>query len=210
MPVATKSLNGAAAPTTAAPAGVIDVPQIQVARALIRVVGDSELITHQWSEKAKGQMRDKQQGRAANKKEPKDPQAEYEGAMYRLDDGTPGLRAISFKNCAVGAARQVQGLKMTYLRGAFHINGELVAIEGAPRMREDMVRVGMGVADLRYRPGFPEWAAVVPVTYNKNAITLEQIIHLFNVGGFSQGVGEWRPERDGPYGRFHVESVVEL
>ena len=33
---------------------------------------------------------------------------------------------------------------------------------------------------------------------------VDQIINLINMGGFSNGVGEWRPEKDGQFGTFHV------
>jgi hypothetical protein len=31
-------------------------------------------------------------------------------------------------------------------------------------------------------------------------------VNLFNVAGFAVGVGEWRPERDGSNGMFHVQT----
>ena len=44
------------------------------------------------------------------------------------------------------------------------------------------------------------------VLNNVNVLSVEQIINLFNVAGFGIGVGEWRPEKDGSYGLFHVEE----
>ena len=58
-------------------------------------------------------------------------------------------------------------LKMTFLRGAFHVPGELTRIEGEPRPREDMVRVGMGTADIRYRGEFDPWAVDLNVKFNQ-------------------------------------------
>jgi len=189
---------------------VIDIPPIEVKTYVLRLVGDSPLICHAWSQKARQDMLDKQRGAARGKKEPKDPEADYEGAFYRLPDGRPGFPTIAFKAAAVAAARQVEGLTMTFLRGAFHTVGELVAIEGAPQMREDTVRVGMGTADLRYRPEFPSWAVNLTVRLNARALTLEQLIHLFNQAGFSVGIGEWRPEKDGRNGMFHLENVEQV
>lgn len=191
-------------------AAPVEVEPIFLKTYLIRLVGDSELITHAWSEKAKKEMLDKQMGKAKSKKEPKDPQRDYEEAFYRLPDGTPAFPAIAFKAAIVSAARQVDGLTMTFLRGAFHINGEFVTIEGEPHMREDMVKIGMGTADLRYRPGFPQWATTIPLRLNTRALTLEQLVHLINQAGFSVGVGEWRPEKNGSMGMFHVESMKDV
>lgn len=186
------------------------IPPLTIKNVVLHIVGDSEVITHNWSEKAKREMRDKQMGKAAPRKAPKVPEEDYEGAFYRLPDGTPAIRTISFKTAAVDAASQLKAMTKVYLRGAFHVIGELVAIQAEPYMREDMVRVGMGTADLRYRPGFPDWRVDLPVRFNPNAITLEQLVHLMNQAGFSCGVGEWRPQKDGPFGMFHVEGVTEL
>lgn len=187
---------------------VIQIPPIEIKTLVFRIVGDSPLICHAWSKKAKQEMLDKQMGKARGKKEPKNPDRDYEDAFYRLEDGTPGFPTIAFKAAAVNASRQVDGLKMTFLRGAFHTVGELVAIEGVPRMREDAVKIQM-TSDLRYRPEFPEWAVNLEVRLNTRALTLEQLIHLFNQAGFSAGVGEWRPERNGAFGMFHVEGVQD-
>ena len=191
-------------------ATLISIPPIELTTYVFHIVGDSPLICHAWSAKAKQEMLDKQMGKARGKKEPKNPQQDYEGAFYRLPDGTPAFPTIAFKAAAVNAARQVEGLTMTFLRGAFHTVGELVAIIGEPTMREDMVRVGMGTADLRYRPEFAEWGVNLNVRLNTRALTLEQLIHLFNQAGFSVGVGEWRPEKDGRNGMFHVARVDTL
>jgi hypothetical protein len=199
MPVARKAADTAS----------LSIPAMDIRVVMLEIKGDSELITHAWSEKAKKEMRDKQMGRARVKKEPKDPQAEYEAAFYRLKDGTPAIRAIGLKLAAVAAASQVAGLTKVFLRGAFHIPGELLPIEGADRMREDMVRLNGLTADLRYRPGFSSWSAKVPVRYNANVITLEQLVHLFTLAGFAVGVGEWRPEKNGDHGLFQVVSVEE-
>ena len=72
-------------------------------------------------------------------------------------------------------------------------------------MREDMVKIGMGTADLRYRGEFRNWRAKFRVKYNANGqYDLENIINIINAGGVICGVGEWRPERDGQFGMYHV------
>jgi hypothetical protein len=75
-------------------------------------------------------------------------------------------------------------------------------------MREDMVRLsGIGnPADLRYRGEFVDWSCAISIKYNTNAVTAEQIVNLFNLGGFSVGVGEWRPEKDGRNGMFSIKT----
>lgn len=173
----------------------------------LNLVGTSPLIVHRWSEKAKEMMLGKQMKRGTQAKEAKNPEQDYQDSLYRDEDGDYAFPVIGIKAAAVSAGRFVD-MKMTEIRGAFHVNGEWAKIEGEPRMREDMVRVGMGKADIRYRGEFPTWRTTLSITYNARAISPEQIVNLFNVAGFGVGIGEWRPERDGQYGRFEVEGTA--
>jgi hypothetical protein len=183
----------------------IELPKLNLQTMQLVLIGDSALICHAWSKKSKTAMLNKQMKRAGTKKQAKDPEADYEESLY-LHDGRYGFPAVAFKSAAVDACRFVDGIKMTVARGAFHIVGEMIAIDGDPSPREDMVRVGMGVADIRYRGEFKEWRATLLVQFNADVISAEQVINLFNIGGFGVGVGEWRPERNGSYGRFHVAT----
>lgn len=202
---------------------VVEIPAINIQTAVIRLVGDSPLIVHKWSEKAKKEILDKQMKKAKTKgHDAKDPVRDFIDSLYWLD-GEPeektevgflqaiesgarfGFPAVAFKASAVAAGYRAGVTKnMVSMNAAFHIDGEFVEIQGVPQMREDMVRVGMGVADIRYRGEFPEWSATFSVRYNASAISLEQLINLFNLGGFACGVGEWRAEKGGTFGMFHV------
>jgi hypothetical protein len=183
----------------------IELPQLNLQTMRITLVGDAPLICHAWSTKAKRAMLDKQMKKGRAKKEAKNPEKDYEESLY-LHDGLYGFPAVAFKSAAVGACRFVENIKMTFARGAFHVVGEMIAIEGEPSPREDMVRVGMGVADIRYRGEFKEWRCTLLVQFNANAISPEQLVNLFNTAGFAIGIGEWRPEKNGSYGRFHVAT----
>ncbi len=183
----------------------IILPQIEIQRIKIKIIGDSPLIVHKWSEKAKKEMLDKQMKAAKTGKAAKDPKKDFEDSLYKHPDGGWGFPAIAFKSAAVSACRFVDGIPMTVARGAFHVEGEFVKLKGDdPIMREDMVRIGMGTADLRYRGEFTNWTCEIPIAFNTHALSKEQIVNLFNLAGFGVGVGEWRPEKNGSNGRFHV------
>ena len=187
----------------------ISIPSIEVRTMRLRLIGDSPLISHAWSEKAKKQMLDKQMKKAKTAKEAKDPHQDYIDSMYVHPEGGYGFPCVAFNAAAVGACRFSDGVKMTEARGAFHVVGELAQIEGEPNMRQDMVRIAMGTADIRFRGEFKKWAVELTISYNAAALSAEQIVNLFNIAGFGVGVGEWRPERDGSYGRFHVAQGSE-
>ncbi len=200
----------------------IELPALAIQTIRIPLVGDSPLIVHAWSEKAIRAMAAKQQKKASAGREAKDPWADFVGSLYWIDErpekptegdverGRFGFPAIAFKTAAVTACTSIGGITKIAARQAFHVEGEMVEIKGPPpAMREDVCRVGMGTADLRYRGEFSPWSAELVVKFNANLMSASQVVNLFQTAGFAVGVGEWRPERDGPYGRFHVPSDGE-
>lgn len=60
----------------------IEIPTIQLASFKLTVVGDSPLIMHKWSEKAKKEILDKQTKKASKGKEKKNPVRDYVNSMY--------------------------------------------------------------------------------------------------------------------------------
>lgn len=195
---------------------VIELPRLDIRRITLTVVGDSALISHRWSEKARKQMLDTHMKKAKTAKAAKDPEEDYRESLYLLPPGARwgkhkgyGFPAVAFKAAAVDACSHVDGVTKVEARGAFHTEGEFVEIIGEPSIREDMVRVGMMKPDIRYRGEFKAWKAVLNIRYNANVLSAEQIINLFNTAGFAIGVGEWRPQRDGSFGMFHVATGEE-
>jgi hypothetical protein len=207
-------------------AELVTLKPIKIKRIEIKVVGDTSLIVHRWSQKAIRMILDKQMKKAAAGREARDPEQEFVDTLYILGEGpqvlTPeafqkaigkgakfGFPSTGFKQSAIsGGYRSGMTKDKVSIMGSFHIDDELVRIVGVPTKRTDMVRLGgMGnPADIRFRAEFREWSAVIPVKYNETVISAEQIFNLFNIAGFSVGIGEWRPEKNGNHGMFHVEG----
>jgi len=211
-----ESGNGAEVEVVRAREMLVDEPvqlmRLDVQRLRVEIIGDSALIMHKFSDKAQKQIADKQGQKGVAKKGKRDPKAEYEGAMIKDDDGKFAIPSVAFKKAAVGACSYVGGITKVLARGAFHVENEFVPLSkktSKPRMRTDMVRLPTGVADIRYRPEFTKWSCVVPVNYNAAVISAEQIVNLFNIAGYAVGILEWRPQRDGEFGRFHVAQDGE-
>lgn len=194
----------------------IQIDKIAAETINVPIVGTTPLIVHRFSEKAKRMMLDNMQGRKSPK-EPKNPEAEYEAAFYRLKDGSPGFPVIAFKAATVGGARFYHGVTMTALKQFMFMQGEvgddgraLTRIEGEPLMREDVVTVGRGGTDLRYRPEFREWRTTLEVTYVTSALTRGSVLSLIDAGGMGVGVGEWRPEKDGDFGTYRIDPTRDI
>lgn len=217
---------------------VVEIRPLEIKATKIRLVGDTPLIVHAWSEKAKRMMLEAQQGKKQGKKKPvRSPLDDFIQAAYWLtpkpeytedaDDETIsaafdaaidagarfGFPATAIKQATAAAAYRLGWVKNQMgIRGALFFESDaqgLVEIKSdVPVIREDMVKVGMGTADLRYRPQFNHWSIDLDVKYNEAmGISWENLLNAINAAGFVCGLGEWRPERDGDFGMFHVESV---
>lgn len=208
---------------------VVEIRPLDIKEVGIRIIGDTPLIVHAWSEKAKKMMLDAQTGATKTKaKEARDPFDDFIQSLYWLEGkpkkSTPedfakalkkakfGFPVTAVKQAANSAAYRLGWVKnQMMLRGSYFLKteyGDMLEIKGStPEMREDMVRIGMGSADLRYRGEFKNWYADVILQYNASgSLSLEQIINCINAGGYVCGLGEWRPERDGDFGKFHIET----
>jgi hypothetical protein len=64
-------------------------------------------------------------------------------------------------------------------------------------------------ADIRYRAEFKEWRIPLKLKYMRDGkYSLQQILNMINYGGFCTGIGEWRPEKDGQFGMYHLETEL--
>jgi hypothetical protein len=199
------------------PDPTIRIDRIAAESMRVPILGTSPLILHRFPEKAKREMLDKMQGRRTPKQH-RDPQADFEAASYRFEDGGYGVPVIAFKRATVSASRFYGGqLKMTELRQFLFFHGELgvdgqelARLDHEPKMREDVVRLTGRTADLRYRPEWAEWATTLDVTFVSNILARESVLSLIDAGGMGVGVGEWRPEKNGTNGTFRIDPDREV
>lgn len=232
----------------------IVIKRFPVTKAKIRIVGDTPLLVHAWSEKAKRQILEAQQdpdpkkGKGKTKqRDLREPFADFVNAAYWISDkpevdGLPdaeqrklfyeawdngakfGFPVIAFKKAAVTAVWSA-GLitSQPFMKRLFHVhavNGThtdssmelaIIKTDEPPVVCEDMVKVGpQKAADLRYRPAFKNWSTELEIELiETGTFKLDDIISAFEMGGFMNGVGEWRVEKDGEFGCFHVELMEE-
>ena len=217
---------------------LVEIKPIDLKTVEVTIQGDSPLIMHAWSEKAKRMMLETQQGKAKGKKKDiRRPADDFVQSMYWLE-GKPeydesatddeimalfdeavengakfGFPVTAIKQASISAAyRNGWSKDKMSLRGVFFLEsdyGDMVQIKSEkPVVREDMVKIGMGTADIRYRGEFRNWSATFRIKYNGNnqGYSLENILNIINAGGFVCGIGEWRPERDGSFGTYHIKT----
>jgi len=153
------------------------------------------------------------------KPEEKTPEAFEKAVMAGAKFGFPitAIKQAALSACyRAGIIPNQMGMKCVfYLNAVDGINpgtgSELAVIETdqPPVFREDMVKIGgmTKVADLRYRPAFNNWKIRLKISLIEvGTFTMQSIMNAIDLGGFMNGIGEWRTERDGDFGRFHVEA----
>jgi len=182
----------------------------------VRIAGTSPLIQHKWSEKATEQMRQKHSGDKTKNRDARDPQAEGEEASYRTVDGKYSIPILAVKSAIISAAHKDLGIEKTLVKKSVFVygdattNGVLPMDCDKPTIQEDHVRVGQGSADLRYRPYFYKWALTFEVELDAELMKTDTFINLLDRAGFGVGIGEWRPEKGGEFGRFEVDSSFKI
>jgi hypothetical protein len=178
------------------------------------IVGTTSLIQHAWSEKAIRQMAEKQAGKKTKNRQARNPKKEYKDAMHLTKQGKHAIPGMAFKNAMIFAAHKDIGIEKTLLRKAMYLicddEGLLPITATKPALREDMVRVGMGSADIRYRPEFKKWKVKITMIIDADLLQVEDVLNLVDRAGFGSGIGEMRPQKGGDYGRFKLDSSVKV
>lgn len=189
----------------------VNIKPVAIEQATITIESLTPMIQHRWSDSARETMKAKKMGKKTKDREPCDPEQEFNDATYRTEAGEYGVPMMAVKNAIIGAAHKDLGVEKTLVRKSLFLEcrdpGKIIPIRcDTPFMREDTVRVGMKSADLRYRPEFPSWECDLHIKYDSANLTIEDIVNLVNRAGFGVGIGDWRPEKGGEFGRFGVKA----
>lgn len=63
---------------------------------------------------------------------------------------------------------------------------------------------------MRYRPRWDEWSARFDLSIESDILTVEDSHMLLTEAGTIIGIGDFRPEKRGPFGRFRVTNFKKL
>lgn len=198
-------------------AKAIEIKAIDIATIEVPIIGKTPLIAHAWSEKAARMMEEKQsKATKTRQREAREPEQEFRAACYLVRGSDPidsktihGFPALPFKHAIRASARHIEGITMTALSGAIFVKCDretgLTPIYFRELVRRtDPVRLPSGTADLRYRPEYQGWCALLEIEYLSSSYTAEQIVNCVNIGGFCSGIGDWRPGKGGQHGMYEV------
>jgi hypothetical protein len=182
----------------------------------VEIRGTSPLLIHRFSDAA-------EQSKATRKiaVDKPDPREEATKHAYIAPDGTFYFSAFAIPNAmgAAGSNHKMKGSRKT-LR---------FVVPSAVRMTTDTVTIlnGRGPAKdfevdsrpvtipatkgriMRHRPRFDDWGARFDLVVNDDQISIESAHQLLTEAGQGIGIGDFRPEKRGPFGTFRVVQFAE-
>lgn len=198
----------------------IKAPNFQTAK--FKIIGNAPLVIHKFSTKARQQiMQTQMEGKSAKSKKdrkPKDFDAVYGEARHISTEGWDGMPASAFRSAMVSACK-IAGYVMTRAKLAVFVEADgieqdegtpLVRIYGTPRKHEGYARNDNGSVDIRVRPIWDEWYALLRVRYDADMLTATDITNLLMRAGLQVGIAEGRPDSKNSvgcgWGTFMVEG----
>lgn len=182
----------------------------------VEIKGTAPLLVHRFTEQSESEKatRRVKVGRT-------DPREEAKNNAYIAEDGTFYVSAFSIPNCMAnaGSNHKMRGSRKT-LR---------FIVPSAVMMRQDTITILNGNAPapdfevdsrpvtipatkgkiMRHRPRFNEWNMKFNLHINDNMLALDDAHMLLNEAGQTVGIGDFRPEKRGPFGTFLVSSFQE-
>jgi hypothetical protein len=182
--------------------------------AAFHIVGDSPLLMHS----TKGMLAPAGAKKMEAKKIPT-PEAEAEAGAYRDEAGHLYVPCIFFRQAAVsaGKGRKIgKSFATTLLKGALidpDRRAPLVNPETGEIIEDFNIDTRAAVVGkariMRSRPKIEKWAADVLLDYDDEVISPDLIVEILTIAGTRVGVGDYRVEKGGWFGRFHVTGYSE-
>jgi hypothetical protein len=171
----------------------------------IEITGVSPLLQHRFPV-------EESEAKIKNKKSMQD---DVERSLYRHPDGTiyqpaihlicslkkagakfkiPGQGKLTYKNLIGSGAIIIWPDAIPHKHQSFEIDARPVVV---PATRGRVVRK---------RPVFKNWAFEFDLEYDEDEISSATLRELLDYAGKRVGIGDFRPERGGPFGRFMVSE----
>ncbi len=158
-------------------------------------------------------VRDAQiEGKSKRKGEEKE-QA-IEDKLYLGEDGKPYLPAVYFVRALVDAGKrlQVRGQKKaTYSKivgSVLSVEPEALPLQGKyVPFRISAVNPMTKGRMMVTRPRFDKWGSEFEIIVEGDSVSAETINALLVDAGKGTGIGDWRPEKKGKFGKFIVTRV---
>jgi len=143
---------------------------------------------------------------------------EWTGSLY-VKSGKIGIPGSNLRSAIVGpggSARQskkgkeaAKALRMSeFYPVQYNGPGDPAELWQVKEFRHRIgVTVGRGSTVIRTRPIFDDWLIEGELQHSPDFADRDDVIHWLRVAGTEVGLGDWRPQKYGPYGTFEVEIL---
>ena len=157
-------------------------------------------------------------GMKTDKERKPPPEVEAERGSYRTEDGQLAIPTVAFIRSLTGPRGGAMGRKIGKISAATGVLAGTEVLEEFARLfdpesgqalREYVIDlrpvVVVNARILRARAKLMKWACDVPIAVDPYFITPSQLLELWLFGGRIAGVGDYRPQCGGFFGRYTVE-----
>lgn len=183
----------------------------------VTIKGTSPLLIHRFGEQA-------EQGNTTRQiqAEKPDPREEAERCAYIAKDGSYYFSAFAIPNAmgAVGSNHKQTGTRKTLrfvVPSAVRVTSDTITILNgngpAKSFEVDSRPVTIPATKgrvMRHRPRFNDWSATFRLTINDTLLAIKTAHQLLTEAGEQIGIGDFRPEKRGPFGCFRVTAFKEI
>ena len=203
---------------------VVTISPPKFERIRLRLVGTAPYMQARFSAKAMQAMKSKMEAgptaRKGGRKDARDFDDDFRAAQHIAADGWNGVPAAALRNACIDVCRMV-GFKMTHAKMSIFVEADgFDKVDGTPLVRLDArepervdmaTRNATGVADIRVRPMWREWALNVVIRFDADQFTTSDVVNLISRAGEQVGIGEGRPFSKSSnglgFGTFTVETA---
>lgn len=142
--------------------------------------------------------------------------SEWIGSLYYDPELGPYIPTTNIRSCLVDGAK-LRKLGKAIQRGTLILEDMAKLEYPGPRDIKELANdvrfidgrgvVVAGKRLTRYRPVFGNWSLVVEITYDPKIIEADQILSSFEDAGSFIGLGDFRPNKGGTFGRFTATPI---
>lgn len=184
----------------------------------ITVKGITPLLMNKFTDKA--QLAASSGKRLSTVGEQEPPRVAAESVLHVNSKGAVIVPYDWIFGCLVNAGRyfkvgkrQLSTTKSSMLAGCMEINDPYFKLVNKGGWKVDTRPIRNPVTGgrrLRHRPCFDDWSFTFEVQIDTDVVSLNLFREVVDVGGRRVGVGDYRPDCRGPFGRFKVIKWVEI
>jgi len=186
----------------------------EVKEIKVVIAGTKPLLMHRFTDEAQLKATAGTSSSIANDRSPAHAQAE--AALYTDEKGTIGIPQPNILRCIIDGGKfhkvgrtKVTTQKSSLVSAAVDIDPLFVPLKHEAPWRVDTrpVRIpATGGRILRHRPCFEDWSLKFTISLDTSILSVDLLRQIVNSSGRMIGLGDFRPDTKGPFGRFEVNE----